>query len=350
MMRYQRVSPDVLPLPNGRKPNNHPRTCKEDDATYPSSLEAKPLRVRSGSGSVNNPNQTQTQTHQDSSSSNHHHNFPHFPPTSDQVPPEPQQAPSSSNSNGRDVLLQWGHKKRSRGSRTENRTAGDDSSSQSTRQMIKIQRRAAIAGAEKIAAAAAAAAMPPPCGSGYTRGANLRPCMPLRDSSGASHSRMVEERSGGQNHRSEKRSPPSPPEKPHSNKPTVTHNGFGPTDTVSMNHHSDPKAGTDHQHETTTTTSIPAEKVSLDYLEWPRIFVSLSRKEKEDDFLAMKGTKLPQRPKKRAKNIDKALQYCYPGLWLSDLPRGRYEVREKKCVKKKPRGLKGMENMESDSE
>lgn len=43
-------------------------------------------------------------------------------------------------------------------------------------------------------------------------------------------------------------------------------------------------------------------------VEWPRIYLALSRKEKEDDFYAMKGTKLPQRPKKRAKNIDRALQ------------------------------------------
>ena len=50
------------------------------------------------------------------------------------------------------------------------------------------------------------------------------------------------------------------------------------------------------------------EKLNAEVIEWPRIYVALSRKEKEDDFLAMKGTKLPQRPKKRAKNIDKALQ------------------------------------------
>ncbi|KAL9263723.1 hypothetical protein AKJ16_DCAP16979 [Drosera capensis] len=43
-------------------------------------------------------------------------------------------------------------------------------------------------------------------------------------------------------------------------------------------------------------------------VEWPRIYISLSRKEKEDDFYAMKGTKLPHRPKKRSKAIDRALQ------------------------------------------
>lgn len=43
-------------------------------------------------------------------------------------------------------------------------------------------------------------------------------------------------------------------------------------------------------------------------VEWPRIYIALSRKEKEDDFFSMKGTKLPHRPKKRAKAIDRALQ------------------------------------------
>jgi hypothetical protein len=102
------------------------------------------------------------------------------------------------------------------------------------------------------------------------------------------------------------------------------------------------------------------EKLVAERFELPRIYISLSRKEKEDDFLAMKGSKLPQRPKKRAKNVDKSLQVCiisdrildcfcsdteltcvlfvlqfvFPGMWLSDLTRGRYEVREKKCVKK----------------
>lgn len=50
------------------------------------------------------------------------------------------------------------------------------------------------------------------------------------------------------------------------------------------------------------------EKVSVEVIEWPKIYIALSRKEKEDDFLAMKGTKIPQRPKKRAKNIDRNLQ------------------------------------------
>lgn len=42
-------------------------------------------------------------------------------------------------------------------------------------------------------------------------------------------------------------------------------------------------------------------------LVWPKLFISLSSKEKEEDFMAMKGCKLPQRPKKRAKFLQKSL-------------------------------------------
>ncbi|CAN7028649.1 unnamed protein product [Brassica rapa subsp. trilocularis] len=83
---------------------------------------------------------------------------------------------------------------------------------------------------------------------------------------------------------------------------------------------------------------------------WPKLFITLSNKEKEEDFLAMKGCKLPQRPKKRAKLVQKTLLLVSPGTWLSDLCKERYEVREKKTSKKRPRGLKAMGSMESDSE
>ncbi|KAF6155142.1 hypothetical protein GIB67_019668 [Kingdonia uniflora] len=83
---------------------------------------------------------------------------------------------------------------------------------------------------------------------------------------------------------------------------------------------------------------------------WPKLLISLTSKEKEDDFMAMKGCKLPQRPKKRAKFIQKSLLMVTPGTWLSDLCQERYEVKEKKNSKKRPRGLKAMGSVESDSE
>lgn len=84
---------------------------------------------------------------------------------------------------------------------------------------------------------------------------------------------------------------------------------------------------------------------------WPPKFViALTNKEKEEDFMAIKGSKLPQRPKKRAKFIQRTLNLVSPGQWLCDLTLERYEVREKKISKKRPRGLKAMNNMDSDSE
>nr|CAB3497980.1 unnamed protein product [Digitaria exilis] len=81
----------------------------------------------------------------------------------------------------------------------------------------------------------------------------------------------------------------------------------------------------------------------------PRFFIALSNKEKEEDFMAMKGCKLPQRPKKRPKLMQKCLHMVSPGAWLSDLSHERYEVREKKSSKKRARGLKAL-SLESDSE
>ncbi|XP_048423917.1 uncharacterized protein LOC125469892 [Pyrus x bretschneideri] len=52
------------------------------------------------------------------------------------------------------------------------------------------------------------------------------------------------------------------------------------------------------------------------------------------DFLAMKGCKLPQRPKKRAKLIQRSLLLVSPGAWLTDMCQERREVREKKSSKK----------------
>jgi hypothetical protein len=74
-----------------------------------------------------------------------------------------------------------------------------------------------------------------------------------------------------------------------------------------------------HHHDSPLTSNgaatTAAEKLGVERFELPRIYISLSRKEKEDDFLAMKGSKLPQRPKKRAKNVDKTLQVYNQTTW-----------------------------------
>ncbi|KAK1429230.1 hypothetical protein QVD17_11436 [Tagetes erecta] len=83
---------------------------------------------------------------------------------------------------------------------------------------------------------------------------------------------------------------------------------------------------------------------------WPKLYIALSSKEKEEDFMAMKGCKPSHRPKKRAKMIQRTILLVSPGAWLTDMCQERYEVREKKSTKKRPTGLKAMGSMESDSE
>ncbi|KAD4384323.1 hypothetical protein E3N88_24491 [Mikania micrantha] len=83
---------------------------------------------------------------------------------------------------------------------------------------------------------------------------------------------------------------------------------------------------------------------------WPKLYIALTSKEKEEDFMAMKGCKPSHRPKKRAKMIQRTILLVSPGAWLTDMCQERYEVREKKSTKKRPTGLKAMGSMESDSE
>ncbi|XP_059435840.1 enhancer of mRNA-decapping protein 1 isoform X2 [Corylus avellana] len=402
-MRYQRVSsPDCVPLSSGKKSNingrilhtttNIPGARTNVSGTGCSALEGKGFRFRSPSitHDQNNLEAAPASPH----SENHHHDSPPPPPP----PPPPAAAaaaknhrhdrspspsasaspsPSPSRVGGGgggsgDMLLQWGQRKRARVSRSEIRALTDDSSSSSSSVAIKAQRRLAPAASTMPPPPPPPPPLPNPCTYTSTSNATTRP---RREASAFLSHRNLDERSGSGGSGSPsrnggngsrvvsrstagKRSPP--PEKV--DRKMITCSGSvkdekanGSSDRT--NHvdsgnqaHSELEAGP-------TNTAAPlaggggGEKVNVELTEWPRIFIALSRKEKEDDFLAMKGTKLSQRPKKRAKNIDKALQYCFPGMWLSDLTRNRYEVREKKCVKKqKRRGLKGMESLESDSE
>ncbi|BFG28553.1 hypothetical protein CerSpe_148270 [Prunus speciosa] len=368
MMRYQRVSPDCVPLSNGKKPAMR-AISKEDGLTEAlttstvSTLEpTKPFRFRS-QPTTQDPTQSQFGARPTSPNSDNHHRSP-----TQRQDKSPSRTPSPSRGAG-DVLLQWGHKKRSRVSRTEIRAVTDESSSsaQARQAGVKLQRR------DK--------SMPPPppppplssssATSSFSNGrlrkeaSALLPSRNLEDRSAVVNGSPSRNPTGGSNSRAVsrstagKRSPP--PEKndrklpPCSGRSSVKDDKpNGPSVQVDRLHHADSASLQSDQLAATANGAAPvaaADKVNYEVVEWPRIYIALSRKEKEDDFLAMKGTKLPQRPKKRAKNIDRTLQYCFPGMWLSDLTRNRYEVREKKCVKKqKRRGLKGMESVDSDSE
>ncbi|KAI3731602.1 hypothetical protein L1987_62791 [Smallanthus sonchifolius] len=54
--------------------------------------------------------------------------------------------------------------------------------------------------------------------------------------------------------------------------------------------------------------------------------VSLSRRELEEDFTAMTGRRLPRKPKKRPRIVQKHLDTLFPGLWLTEITADLYRV------------------------
>ncbi|KAG5228073.1 myosin [Salix suchowensis] len=367
--RYQRVSPDCVPLSNGKKTNGveNGRSIPNGFDSTSTNFEAKGFRFRSPSRNQDHHNNSTTSPpHSDN---NHNHTQRHGTSPS----------PSPSRGGNGDMLLQWGQKKRARVSRSEIRAFPDESSSsgQGRHPISKIPRRVD----NRLSPSSMPPPPPPPSSQQQSTSTNTRGGTLKKGNSGILSHRNLEKRPGAGNgspsrnsggsgkvvsrSTARKRSPPTPEnidrkmpssrsaakdEKPNGSIAVADHQTRQADSTRAQ---LEKEAGVTNSN----LASVPVvagggEKVNNnEVIEWPRIYIALSRKEKEDDFFAIKGTKLPQRPKKRAKNIDKALQYCFPGMWLSDLTKSRYEVREKKCVKKqKRRGLKGMESMDSDSE
>ncbi|XP_023746302.1 uncharacterized protein LOC111894455 [Lactuca sativa] len=58
----------------------------------------------------------------------------------------------------------------------------------------------------------------------------------------------------------------------------------------------------------------------------PKFSIPLSRRELEDDFTAMAGRRLPRKPKKRPRIIQKQLDTLFPGLWLTEITADLYRV------------------------
>ncbi|PWA36799.1 hypothetical protein CTI12_AA596420 [Artemisia annua] len=54
--------------------------------------------------------------------------------------------------------------------------------------------------------------------------------------------------------------------------------------------------------------------------------VGLSRLEVEDDFMKMTGRRLPRKPKKRPRAVQKQLDTLFPGLWLREITPDLYKV------------------------
>ncbi|KAA8515870.1 hypothetical protein F0562_019049 [Nyssa sinensis] len=56
--------------------------------------------------------------------------------------------------------------------------------------------------------------------------------------------------------------------------------------------------------------------------------ISLLRDEIEEDLFAMTGSKPARRPRKRAKALQKQLDYVFPGLWLASITPDSYKVSD----------------------
>ncbi|KAL0906444.1 hypothetical protein M5K25_024939 [Dendrobium thyrsiflorum] len=59
---------------------------------------------------------------------------------------------------------------------------------------------------------------------------------------------------------------------------------------------------------------------------WPKISISLSRKEIEEDFIAMTGSRPSRRPTKRPRLIQEQLDQLFPGLSLPSISPASYHV------------------------
>ncbi|EOA26110.1 hypothetical protein CARUB_v10019533mg [Capsella rubella] len=60
----------------------------------------------------------------------------------------------------------------------------------------------------------------------------------------------------------------------------------------------------------------------------PRLSISLSKLEIDEDIYALTGAKPSRRPKKRAKNVQKQLDVLFPGLWMGNVSSDAYKVSE----------------------
>ncbi|TVT97441.1 hypothetical protein EJB05_57322 [Eragrostis curvula] len=375
MMRFQRPNPDCVPLPNGissgsggsRKPTPAAapahRSSKDEAApavatdssrlaSYlaSTSLESK-QRARAPqppapAGPSSSSSLAATSTRSPARDHGHHGSDHSDPAASPSYLGAGASSSAGPAAGAGEVLLQWGHNKRTRGRRDAASSSASASTASPLRRQpaAKIQRRSSAP--DKL--------MPPPSAPSHTRGSNLRvgssSTPPARAGDAhhgrgsIPHHRSAEERALGKARAEKQRPDGGKASQPRAEAAAAPVMGLMVPDQKQMHQHHHHHHQADHLHNAGASSSKPK-------LEMPRIFTTLSRKEKEEDFLAIKGTKLPVRPKKRPKNVEKAVNFICPGMWLTDVTRNRYEVREKKCPKKqKHRGLKGMESMDSDSD
>ncbi|XP_060184459.1 uncharacterized protein LOC132614110 [Lycium barbarum] len=75
-------------------------------------------------------------------------------------------------------------------------------------------------------------------------------------------------------------------------------------------------------------SSVAGDSSAGEKRERVKFSVPLSRREIEEDYMAMVGHRPPRRPKKRAKLVQKNLDTLFPGLWLTEITPDLYKVSE----------------------
>ncbi|KAJ0090545.1 hypothetical protein Patl1_12991 [Pistacia atlantica] len=249
-----------------------------------------------------------------------------------------------------DFVLQWGNRKRLRCMKVQ---VKDDSAAPAHRTTVRVVRTDKDTSIQPSTATANNINGSNNHGNGYFN-LRQRPSSPpppppqriLRNTENSSAMR-------GQSNGGGVRGFASPDRGAHDKRGTRNNNHHTSNNNNNNNHNHDYNksgASSETAHDSKKGGSSSASGEAAPSVWPPKFVIALTNKEKEEDFMAIKGSKLPQRPKKRAKFIQRTLNLVSPGAWLCDLTLDRYEVREKKISKKRPRGLKAMGNMDSDSE
>ncbi|RID46410.1 hypothetical protein BRARA_I03074 [Brassica rapa] len=75
---------------------------------------------------------------------------------------------------------------------------------------------------------------------------------------------------------------------------------------------------------------VEAETAAKEMTVRPKFFVKLSKKEIEEDFMAVVGHRPPRRPKKRPRTVQKKLDSLHPAFYLTQVTLDDYKVEETK--------------------
>lgn len=112
----------------------------------------------------------------------------------------------------------------------------------------------------------------------------------------------------------------------HDNKRGIHNNNTNQHHNHDSNNRSAGSSETAHDSKKGGSSSGSGEAAAPPLVWPPKFVIALTNKEKEEDFLLLKGSKLPQRPKKRAKfiqrtlNVSSLLDFLLIFIWAFSIP------------------------------